>query len=205
MSIDNNKIQPIYNNNEIKYIVLSNVVKMLINRKNINQDDYDKTYKLLVDQDNDDLIYKLKINDNKHILLIKIINQKVNGFGKQTIQYEFLTKNKSDYKIIIANSFIDSAKKEIERNYINSEIFAEVDFMFSLLEYHDQPTFIWLDKNSDEYKTFFEQFLCNKKQIPKFNIEDPVVRYFGKKKWDIAKIIRVSETTGESISFRIVS
>ncbi len=64
-----------------------------------------------------------------------------------------------------------------------------------------QPKFTLIKKGSEEYNKFFESGY-DKSCIPKFCIDDPIVRYYDAKHDDLFKIQRVGQ---ETLTYRIVS
>ena len=137
----------------------------------------------------------------------RIFNQKINGISKQSGISDFLNKHRDIHKIIIVKSITTKAEQHIRNNYSNSEIFLESYLMSDLIGFVLAPRYEVLDRNSDEYKTFYEHYQCKKRNVPKINITinpiDPMAKYYNLKKNDIVRVIRPSETSGESAFYRL--
>ena len=56
----------------------------------------------------------------------------------------------------------------------------------------------------DETKEVLEMFGVEKEQLPKILDSDPVCNEIGAKRNDILRILRKSETAGESVYYRVV-
>ncbi len=57
---------------------------------------------------------------------------------------------------------------------------------------------------SQEKKEVLERFNVDKEQLPKVLDSDPVVKETGAKIGDVMRIIRKSQTAGESVYYRVV-
>ena len=84
----------------------------------------------------------------------------------------------------------------------NSEIFTEEEMMINLVDYVLVPKHEVLD--AEKSKTFYTDFKCKKRNMPKIFTGDPVARYFNMKPNDIVRITRPSDTAGSYISYRLV-
>ena len=56
----------------------------------------------------------------------------------------------------------------------------------------------------DEKKEVLEMFGVDKEQLPKILDSDPVCKEIGAKKGDVLRILRKSDTSGESVYYRVV-
>ncbi len=56
----------------------------------------------------------------------------------------------------------------------------------------------------EETKEVLETFGASKEQLPKILDSDPVCKEIGAKKGDVLRILRKSETGGESVYYRLV-
>jgi DNA-directed RNA polymerase subunit H len=56
----------------------------------------------------------------------------------------------------------------------------------------------------DETKEVLEMFKADKGQLPKMLESDPACKESGAKKGDVVRILRKSETAGESVYYRVV-
>lgn len=189
------------NEEDIRRIVLKNIVKMITERGYLNKEDYKKNKSNLINQNNDDL-YTIGLNNNTG-LTVKIFNQKITGISKQSNINEFLHKNKDVNRIIIVKSITTKAVQYIKSTYPSTEVFLENELLINLVDNILVPRYEVLERNSENYKTFFEQYQSKKRQMPRVHVTDPLARYYNLKKGDIVRIIRPSETSAVSIGYRI--
>ena len=139
----------------IRQDVLTNIVKMLVNRKWILPENTKKSIDKLIAADNDDQIYKINLDvkllnvetyypvkDGQErktvkdfddsIVMIKLLPQKISSIGKSPIITEFFTTYKKIHKILIVESISEKAKQQLmQSKYI--EVFKEEFFMIDLL------------------------------------------------------------------------
>jgi DNA-directed RNA polymerase subunit H (RpoH/RPB5) len=197
---------------DIRQTVLTNVVKMLIERKLIDKKSAPKLLSNLIDKSNrpQDDIYTIKLDhkiddlyENTEVM-VKISKQKLTAISKQSNINEFLSQYKMRHKILIVEEINSKATQYIKTNYSTTEIFLEYQLMINLIDNEIVPRYQILDRNSDDYKEFCNDYNCKKRDIPKLLITDPMARYYNLKKWDIVRVIRASETSGYSPYYRLV-
>lgn len=58
--------------------------------------------------------------------------------------------------------------------------------------------------NQEEKEKLLKKYGITLKELPRIFLSDPVVKNLGAKVGDVIKIIRKSETAGESIYYRVV-
>lgn len=205
--------------------VLTNVIKMLSNRKWISFENSEKRINEIINTHNDDQIYKVKldvslstlptydpsemVNEDatKHkdfednIVMIKLLPQKITSIGKSPIIGEFMEKYRKNHKILIVDNISDKSKQQlISHKYM--EVFRESFFMLNLLEHVCSPKYEVL--TPDESKEMLKSYFLLKKQMKRMYDSDPASLYFFLKKKQIVRIIRNSELTGGAIDYRIV-
>ena len=202
--------------------ILTNVVKMLVDRKWILRENISDIVKLLIENKNDEGIYTIKLNvdlfnvpvyeesedksewknfNGKTIALLNI-HQKIAG-KSQSIN-DFIAKYNNVHKIIVAEH-INEKGKQIVMSATNNkftEIFIEDEFMLNLLEHESSPKYEVLTiQEADEIK---ESYKMSKRQTPKMYDTDQAARHLYLKRGQLVRIIRNSEMTGESIAYRLV-
>ena len=190
--------------------VLTNIIKMLTNRKLLNASNLNDNIKMILSQDSDDNIYKIKL-DNPEIyydksiepyFYIKLLNQKITGISKTSNIGDFIYSKKNTPKLIIVSGITNKTLMQLKLDFPNSEIFTEAELMIDLVSHVAVPKHEML--NEEETQIFLKDYLLKKREIPKIFISDPVSKYFNAKVGQVFRIIRPSEVAGQSIYYRIV-
>ena len=192
----------IQSNNNIKKIILKNILKMIINRGYKCNDKLDNILK-----NSKNNIFKIKLDNNIKIIdnffneiIVIITNQKIQGITKSPLLKMFLTEYSENYKIIVCKSITEKAKNNNKIKY--TEFFLETFFMLDILSHYYSPKYTILDKNmSNKFK---EEYNVKNDQIMKININDPISKYYNLKINDIIRIERNNKNI-KSIAYRIVS
>jgi DNA-directed RNA polymerase subunit H (RpoH/RPB5) len=190
--------------------VLTNIIKMLTNRKLLNKDNLLDNIKNLTTQDSDNEIYKIKLDNpevyyNKsagNIYYIKILNQKITGISKNSNIGDFIYSLKTAPKLIIASNITNKAYQQLQEEFPNSEVFTEAELMIDLVSHIAVPKHEIL--SDEETEIFLKDYIAKKREIPKIFLSDPVSKYFNAKVGQIFRIIRPSEVAGQSIYYRMV-
>lgn len=208
------QLLPIEINNEVrKQLVLTNIVKMLTNRGLLKQENFEKNISDLFKMDNDDNLYHINLDfpekyytaDNKH-MIIKLVNSKVTSSMAKTAGIgEILVNYKQNPKIFVVIGISIKSRVLINTDtttFINTEVFLEKELLCDLVSHVSQPKFQLLSE--EERKDFFDAYHIKKNSIPKMLTTDPIACYFNAKKGQIFRIIRPSETAGETIYYRHV-
>lgn len=195
--------------NDIRTIVLTNIIKMLTERGLLNKQNLDKNVKKLLNMQSDDFTFIIDLenfqNESEKQYLIKIFFQKISSISKQSNIIDFLNKNKDLHKIIIVKNINTKAGQYIVTNYKNSELFLEHELMINITDYDFVPKYQITDENNEEFQTnFCTIYKCKKRNIPKLFITDPIARYYNLKREQVVRIIRPSDISGKSPSYRIV-
>ncbi|ARF09488.1 DNA-directed RNA polymerase subunit 5 [Indivirus ILV1] len=196
------------NNEDIRKTVLTNVVKMLTERGILKLENQENNIKTLIDKPTDDNIYiitKDKYKEKeKQKIAVKLFMTKIASISKQSPISDFMNKHAAYHKIIIVKSINVKSAQHITSTFSETELFLEHDLMVNLVDCTFVPKYEVIDKDTDDFKNFCEIYLCKKRNIPKLFINDPMAKYYNLKKGDIVRIIRPSETSGYSSSYRIV-
>ncbi len=196
------------NNADIIRTVLTNIVKMFTERGMLNANKLDEHIKKVTSIQSDDHIYIIDIDnpkdnsDKKHI--IKIFNHKITGVSKQSNISEFLNKYKDMHKLVVVKAITPKLSQGIKTNYPKTEVFVENRLMINLVENVLVPRYEKLEYETEDFINFCEQYQCKKKNIPRLFQTEPMAEYYNLKKNDIVRVIRPSETSGESAFYRFV-
>jgi len=191
-------------NEEIIKTILINILKMLGERKYIKKENITKIFTNLKSDQVDDLSYSLDLDDHKvgKIFAIKIIQQKITGINRHNDLNNFLNNYKDTPKIVVTKEINKKASQHIINNYPNTEIFLEEEFMINLIDHLLIPKHEPLsDSERDE---FFGSFAVKRRMMPKMLTGDPVSRYYNLKSGDVCRIIRPSEKSGFTTTYRLV-
>lgn len=164
--------------------------------KNNEELDYDinKTKLNFIAYDGDDII---------HILFIKEIKLTIG------IMIDLIKKLKSEnikHVILIISSSPSQSVKNIWSNMaasITIEMFHEDELMYNILRHKLSPK-QRLIRSNEEKKKILDLYKVKENAFPRQDISDPVSRFLGAKSRDIIEIIRISETSGAYLSYRIV-
>lgn len=207
MSIYSKLFQIEKNAEDIRITILTNIVKMMTERKLLKEQNLQSNIAKLVDFKTDEQTYVIDLeNDNKNYkvnkMAIKLINQKITAVNKSLGINEFLNNFKDYPKIMIIKGISKKANQYILNNYSNTEIFLEEEMMINLIDHDLVPRHILL--TPEESETFYENFNCKKRNMPKIFSSDPVAKYYNMQIGDICRIIRPSETAGFAATYRLV-
>ncbi len=186
---------------EIMETVLTNTIKML-NARGLIEDE-EKSIQALTSKPYDTLQYEISvINNEDKKFYMKFFPQKITAISKTSGISDFLVQHKNKPKLIIVKNINTKAWKAIINQYPKTEVFMEEDLMINLIDHDLVPKHVKLsDEEVDELLTHYNLKLKN---IPRILTMDPAVRYYNYKEGDILRIIRASETTAESITYRRV-
>lgn len=207
----------------IRVTVLTNVIKMLNKRKWLNDDNLETQIEKAIKSQNDNHVYIIDLDVdlnnlttyyppdeeerifsegfNGKQIVIKLLPQKVTSISKSPIIQEFFNEHKKVHKIIIVDSVSDKSKSQIMA-LKHIEIFSEPFFMLDMMELVCSPKYEVL--TPEEIPSFLESYHLTRKQMPKMFDNDPASLYLFLKKKQIVRIIRDSENTGSSVSYRLV-
>lgn len=184
-------------NDEIIEITMTNCFKMLTERGLIK--DYD--IKEIVGTIKSKFMYTLHLNtkdrDNMEIYDIYYFNN-INGQNSSLVS-EKLKQEKGKHKIVIIDDSVFPSYKKT--NYL-VEAFKISELMLNLIDVKYCPKIQLLTEK--EANKVLEDYNVTKKQLPQFELSDPMVRYYDGRKGDIFKIFRSSIVSGVSIAYRVV-
>ncbi len=200
----------------IRKDVLTNLIKMLKERKLIEDKHFQKALDEIKKQQDDD-VYKISLTndikadgeDKEYIkkfvgsfIMVKIIHQKIQGIAKMPNIKDFIAQYPNNHKIFIFDGISDKAKANLT-DMPNIEVFNESFLMINLVDHIDSPKYEVLSK--EEGKEVLDSYILKKNEMMRILTTDPVVSYFNLKRGDIIRIIRCSEQSGKNIAYRIVA
>jgi DNA-directed RNA polymerase subunit H (RpoH/RPB5) len=208
----------------IRKTVLTNILKMLCNRKWINSENLNDKIDKIINEQNDNHVYIINLDvDLKNVktfypvddgvirefadnydgktIAVKLLPQKITSIGKSPIIQEFFNYYKKCHKILIVESISVKSKMAIS-NMKGIEIFSEPYFMLDMMEIVCSPEYEILEP--EETIKFLENNHLTRKQMKKIFDNDPASQYFFLKAKQIVRIIRNSEMTGKSVDYRLV-
>jgi DNA-directed RNA polymerase subunit H (RpoH/RPB5) len=198
------------NSEKKKKEVLSNIVKMLTNRKLLDKNNIEKNISSLIQQESDNDVYKIKLDypevyydkSTENTYYIKLLNQKVSSIAKSSNIGDFVYDKKNAPKLIVVTGITNKARQQLQEDFKYIEVFTEQELMIDLVSHIAVPKHEML--NEEETQIFLKEYLLKKREIPKMFIGDPVSKYFNAKVGQVFRIIRPSEVTAQSIYYRMV-
>jgi DNA-directed RNA polymerase I, II, and III subunit RPABC1 len=206
--IETPQLVPIEISNEKKRVtILSNVIKMLTNRKLLAENDLDKNIKKIVETQTDDYTYKINLDtkvespENK-VFIVKVISQKITAINKSSGISDFLHTYKNFSKIIIVNLINNKTRQHIEANYPHTKIFLEKQLLMDIVAHDVVPLHAIM--NPEDTEAFLKENFVRKKDMPKIYTTDPIAQYYDMKQGQICRIVRPSETSGLVAFYRVV-
>lgn len=189
-------MKPTYNQSEITNIIITNLLRMLFDRKLIN--DIEKERIKLGNVENKNTFEISLNNDSKYS--IYIINGDLSSIVKSSSLDNYLSNNVNIHKIIIVKVITKKACNQLNTEYRNTEFI----FEHELMEHIPSKVFIPQHEllNSEAKQELLETF--NETNIAEIFTTDVMARYYGAKIGDIFRIIRPSITAGNNIFYRRV-
>lgn len=184
-------------NDEIIETTMTNCFKMLTERGLIKDYDIKDVITSIKHKFNYTLHLEKKDKDNMDIYDIFYFNN-INGQNSSLIS-EKLKQEKGKHKIIIIDDTVFPNYKKT--NYL-VEAFKISELMLNLIDVKYCPKVQLLTEK--EANKVLEDYNVTKKQLPQFELSDPMVRYYDGRKGDIFKIFRSSIVSGVSIAYRVV-
>lgn len=207
MSNNNSIVNYRYNETEKLEIITTNLLKMLKERKLIN--DYEKLINQVFNNLKNKNSYDIKLDNNDRfnadIYSIMLLNDNINNLSKSSVFSSILSKYNKKINlhiIMIVEDIKDKIREKILLQYNNIEIFKKIELMMNLVDHMYIPKHILLTE--EEKEIFYKEYNVSNDQMQKISIFDPVSIYYNAKKNDIFRIIRSSDITGTTFSYRLV-
>jgi DNA-directed RNA polymerase I, II, and III subunit RPABC1 len=187
---------------DIRKTVLTNIVKMLTERKLLAKDNLAANIEKVLSMQSDDMTYVIQLDEKNKTFAVKIVFQKITAINKSYGISEFLAYYKSGPKLIVVKDISKKAIQYILNNFSNTEIFLEKELMINVVDHVLIPKHEVLAK--EDVDVFFETYNCKKRNMPKILSTDPIAKYFNMKVGDICRITRPSDTSGFVPTYRLV-
>jgi len=190
--------------------VLTNIVKMLVERKYIlNEELMKEMIAKLIKPNNvehDDSKYTIKIENyegNKDInsIIVKIIPYKITSVSKAYGISDFLNSEREIPKILVVEE-VGKRAISIIKAYKNVEVFEEEFLMINLIEHvlvapHEKL-------NKQDKQKILDEYLVKKMQLPRMLVTEPISLYYNTRIGDILRVKRPSNRSGVHNAYRLV-
>jgi DNA-directed RNA polymerase subunit H (RpoH/RPB5) len=183
--------------NKKKKIVLENFIKMLTNRNILDKTKLEQNIADFIAQQNDDNVYQLK----KQNICMLYYNKKISNLNKNSEIGLFLQKYADKTKFAIVAFAQNKVISQIN-NVFKTEIFSINELLINIVDHIIVPQHILLSE--EETQVVLDEYNARKRDMPKILKSDPIVRYYNMPVGRICKIIRPSDTSGESVYYRLV-
>lgn len=206
------QLLPIEKNNKTRVnIVLTNIVKMLTERKLLDISKQNDYIKRLIEEQTDDQTYKIDLDYpdqsrklNK-MMIIRLVNQKITSISKSPAINELMITYKEHPKIIVVTSISQKSRYLIQSDplsYHNTEIFLEKELLTNLVDHVSQPKYVLL--SDAETTAVLSAYHTKRREVPKILLGEPISLYYNVRPGQMFRIIRPSETSGQGVSYRLV-
>ena len=189
------------NKNDIRNEILKNIIKMLINRDLLKEKDESKNIEKLKKSKNENDEYNLVLDD-KSKYIIKFLMNKLTTINKSSGILDFLDSNFENNFLLVVPDISSKVKKELQNKYKKSEVFMENELLIDLMSHILVPKQYKLNVDTEK---FLRDRNSTKKNFPSIKLNDPMSRYLNLKEGDIIRIIRPSESSGQTVSYRIAT
>jgi DNA-directed RNA polymerase subunit H (RpoH/RPB5) len=190
--------------NEVK----TTIIKMLVNRKFINEENMENKIKKLIEEDKSEYIIDLDNSQNYNSIIedkkiyLKFINTNITSSSKGSEIHDYILKNMDKYKILIVENINLKSEKNITNFDTKYEIFRMTELQQNIIEHEDYIPHIPL--NEDDTQQILREYNMQNKEMPMIQSHEIIVRYFNLRIGESFKILRYSQETGISPYYRLV-
>lgn len=190
------------NQEKRRQMVLTNIIKMITERKLLSYNDLENNIKEILKEHKEDEIYNIKTNTGEIYMIVLLLNQKITSVTKHSVIGDYIHKDKNIHKIIVVDDINARPRQMVQSSFPKIEIFLEKELMFNIIDCIYVPKHEVLSK--EEADSLLEEYTTKKSQLPYILLDDPVSRYYNMQPGQICRITRPSETTGYTHYYRIV-
>ena len=174
---------------------------MFINRDLLKAKEETKNIEKLKKSKNENDEYNLVLDD-KSKYIIKFLINKLTTINKSSGILDFLDSNFENNFLLVVPDISSKIKKELQNKYKKSEVFMENELLIDLMSHILVPRQYKLNVDTEK---FLKARNSTKKNFPAIKLNDPMSRYLNLKEGDIIRIIRPSESSGQTVSYRIAT
>lgn len=198
-----------YTDTECMIIVITNIFKMLENRKLLNRDKFitdaslKDIYTNLIVKQYYQFNTQVKDKNGRNKYMIVYIDEEFDKISKNTKLYNYISKYPEYHQIFILKNINNNIVEQAKTQYDNIELFKKNNFMIDIVSHVMVPEHI-LITDKEEIETICKDYNSTLDKFPKILLTDPVARYYNADINDLFKIKRYSPTSGISISYRAV-
>lgn len=186
---------------ELKLVVLTNIIKMLINRNYLNKAQFENYISKIQEKLNRaTYTFSDDVNkDNKQIININFLTD--SSITKKQSIFKNIEFNsvENHYIFIVVDPKVSKYLKEL-KHVSNVELFNYSDFFVDKASYILTPPHRQL--SPEESIQILEQYNVTFAQLPKILRTDPMIRYYNMPTGSICEITPVSEISGAFVRYR---
>jgi len=193
---------------EIFNNIKTNIIKIFVNRKFINEENEEKAIKKLIDDKNDDNEYTITVDNetnynttipNKKVH-VKFIFDKINSLNKSSPIAQFIQNGNEEYKFIIVNEIQTRINTALETNLI--EIYNYKHLKENKVDNINVSKYEIL--SAEEKKDFLESYRLKDSNLALISSSDMMAKFYRLKRGEIVRLVRPSNATCESFYYRLV-
>lgn len=182
-------------------LIIKKCVEMLGHRNLLNKDDFETNYKIALES-YDELTHLCSFNTPKLSFKVRIINEKVSTLNKISGLTQLLDSEQDILKLIVVQDIQLKPFSDIIE-YSNAEVFWIHELIIDPVNHIITPKHIPL--TNEEKENVLKEYEVKKKDLPRIDITDFMVRYYKLSEGDIFEIHRISIASGEAVTYRLVT
>ncbi len=190
--------------------VKTNLIKMLMNRGFIKEENLQKHINKIIEDENDDREYIVSLDSDSNYnttipnkkIYVKIFDYKITSVNDKSAIGGFISKFDSEYKILIVQDITPKSENIIQSYTTQSEVFKITELMINIVDHVFVSKHIVLSK--DEAEEVYQAYRAKKRDMMLIKSNDPVARYYAMKLGEIVKIIRPSVMVVEAPAYGLV-